>query len=130
MEVVGTVRITSISLRGSSSRSCGYVLGIFTQDRIGSNLARAIRHEWQESIFCRKRRIAVKNNEIKIQLKKGDTIQKYIDCISGIINKVKSSMKPSRQQRLKQRAKNMKLRKDLHSKVYHLASAKKIKEAL
>lgn len=129
MEVVGTVRITSISLRGGN-RACGYVLGIFTQDRIGSNCAKAIRHEWHESIFCRKRRIAVKNNEIKIQLKKGDTVQKYIDCISGIINKIRCGMKPSRQQRLRQRVKNMKLKRDLPSRVYYLACTKNIRKAL
>lgn len=126
---ISAVRITSISIKGSN-RACGYVLGVFTQDRIGSYFAKAIRHEWHESIFCRKRQITVKNNEIKIHLKKGDTIQKYIDCISGIINKIRSSMKPTRQQRRRQRVKNMKLKRDMPSRVYYLACAKNMKQAL
>ena len=129
MEVVGTVRITSISLKGGS-HACEYILGVFTEDKIGSSYAKAIRNEWRESIFCRKRRISVKNNEIKVHLKKGDTIQKYIDCISGIINKIKYSVKPSRRHLLRQRMRNVKLRRKLPSRTYCLACSKDIKTAL
>jgi hypothetical protein len=129
LEVVSTLRITSISLKGDN-RAYGYVLIVFTQERIGSIYAKAIRQGWRESIFCRKRRLTVKNNEIKIHLKKGDTIQKYIDCISGIVNKIKSNMMASRHFRMRQRMKNIKLIRKLPSKVYYLACCKTIKKAL
>lgn len=129
MEVVGTVRITSIGLKGGS-HACEFILGVFTEEKIGSIYAKAIRNEWHESIFCRKRRISVKNNEIKIHLKKGDTIQKYIDCISGIINKIKSTSRPPRHLLLRQRMRNAKLRRWLPSKVYYLAGSKYMKTAL
>ncbi|NLK86610.1 MAG: hypothetical protein GX279_03850 [Clostridiaceae bacterium] len=63
-------------------------------------------------------------------MKKGDTIQKYIDSISEIINNAKQDLKPSRQLMLRQRMKNMKLKTDMPSRIYYLASKRNIKKAL
>jgi hypothetical protein len=129
LELISAVTITSISLKGGN-RACGYILGVFTQEKIGSIYAKAIHHEWSKSMFCRKRRLTVKNNEIQILLKKGDTIQKYIDYISEIINKIKDNMKASKHLRMQRCMKNVKLKRKLPSKVYCLAGCKTIKKAL
>lgn len=122
------IRITSISL--SSSKERGYILKVFTKEKIKSIHARAIRKAWSESICCRKRKLTIKSNEIRIQLKKGDTIQKYIDRISSIINRIKYYINESRYLKLKMRMKHARLKKDLPSKTYWPAGQKNVRKAL
>jgi|GEM_PF-3047889 len=122
---VYTVRITSISLSGSCNER-GYVLRVFTREKIKSIHAKAIRKAWSESICCRKRKLTIKSNEIRIQLKKGDTVQKYIDRISGIIGRLKYYINETGYMKLKMRMKHAKLKKDLPSRVYWPAGRESI----
>ncbi len=124
-----TIMITSISLNSCSNTS-GYVLRIFTAERTKSIYAKAIRKAWSESICCRKRKLTIKGNEVRIHLKKGDTVQKYIDCITYIIRRIKLYVNESRYMKLKMRMKHVKLRRIPLSKVFALVHSKNIRKAL
>lgn len=83
----GTVLVVeNISIMNSNS--CEYLLEIHTKDRISSLNKKAFFLVWNKLLFCRKRRTEISQNVIRVFLKKGDTIQKYIDNISYVIRQV------------------------------------------
>jgi Fe-S cluster biosynthesis and repair protein YggX len=123
----GKVKIVCMGLTGNSqAHEC--VLRVYTKEIIDSIYEKVIRKAWRECMYCRKRRIMIKNNEIRIYLKKGDTVQKYIDSISMIINGARYNENYSRKLHLKERMKHTVLKRIPPSRYYNLDISRSIQK--
>lgn len=105
------------------------MLRVYTSDIIGDIFAKAMLKAWSESIFRRKRQIEIRNYEIRICLKKGDTVQKYIDCISGIILSLRHYIKSSGRHKIKRHIRKMRLKKPESAKIYTLSYGSGMEQA-
>jgi Fe-S cluster biosynthesis and repair protein YggX len=127
MDNRGKVKIVCMGLTGNSqTHEC--VLRIYTKEIIDSIYEKVIRQAWRDCISCRKRRLMIKNNEIRIFLKKGDTVQKYIDSICMIIHGIRYNANYSRKLHLKERMKHTVLKRIPPSRYYvleHISVMKK-----
>ena len=128
MDNRGKVKIVCMGLTGNSqTREC--VLRVYTKEIIDNIYEKIIRKAWRECISCRKRRMTIKNNEIRIFLKKGDTVQKYIDSICMIIHGVRHNENYSRKLYLKERMKHTVLKRIPPSRYYvlkHISAMRKV----
>lgn len=124
MFIGGTVLVVeNISIMNNNS--CEYLLEIHTKDRISSLNKKAFFLVWNKLLFCRKRRTEISQNVIRVYLKKGDTIQKYIDNISNVIRQVNNYLEFM--QLLNIEKKNRILKRTFPKKSYVLADNSSIR---
>jgi len=110
------IRSISITANQKSARQ-EYVVKVST-DNLDSMFRKVLQTLWMETSVFNKRRIDISDNEIRIYLKKGDTIQKYIDHIKEVYNKAEEYVRSGIDNRKPK--KKMVLNKGLKNKTYLL----------
>jgi hypothetical protein len=101
-----------------SRKSLGYIVKVYTGTPITRQLGRAFISIWNEMISFRKRRVEIGNREIRIYLRKGDTVQKYIDHATCVF--CQAEIKAALLQKRKVRRKYTLLKKEFEYKSYLL----------
>jgi hypothetical protein len=104
-----------------NNHSYEYLLKVYVKDNISSLYKKAFFLLWNKLIFCRKRHAEIVHNEIRVLLKKGDTIQKYIDNISNVICQVNNYLEFMQMIKTKPQKKNPVLKRASPMKSYVLA---------
>jgi hypothetical protein len=116
-----SIRNNTGSKLTNENKSYEYLLEIHTKDIINSLNKKAFFFLWNKVLFCRKRRTEISQNVIRVFLKKGDTIQKYINNISDVICQVNNYLEFMKMIKIKHHKKNLVLQRTYQPKTYFVA---------
>jgi len=109
--------IESVAIMNLFNSSHEYLLKVYTKKAIGRLLRKEFHQEWEKKFLLRKRQVEVEHKEIRIFLRKGDTIQKYIDCVPEVLNTAAGNLKLIQKKR-NEKKRHMILKKDYPAKAY------------
>lgn len=109
--------IESVALINLFNGGHEYLLKIYTKRAMGRLLRKEFFQEWEKTIFLRKRRVEAEHKEIRIYLRKGDNIQKYIDSVSRVLCKAAAGSRLVQDGRNKP-GRNWVLKRDIPAKTF------------
>ena len=120
VEHISIMSITGATPTGNI-HSYKYLVNVHTKNTVGSFYRKALSQAWKQSIIYKKRHMEITQNEIRIYLKKGDTIQKCIDHILKIIHQIKNQANLMQKKRKHSRKRRFLLKRIYFMKFYLLA---------
>ncbi|MEN6315432.1 MAG: hypothetical protein ABFD25_14445 [Clostridiaceae bacterium] len=109
--------IESVTIMNLFNGGHEYLLKVYTKRVICRLLRKEFHQEWEKTVFLRKRRVEVDHKEIRIYLKKGDSIQKYIDSVPRVLRMAGASLRQVQENRNRVRRKWV-LKRDVSAKTY------------